>query len=126
MGLAARVEVDAAQVDVLFESEPPCLLVERYDRRESAGRVIRLHQEDFCQATGRRPERKYEQEGGPSFADCAMVVTRASSDPLLDLQRLMRWQAFNAIVGNCDAHGKNLSLVYDGSRTRLAPFYDLL
>lgn len=127
MGLAARIGLDVAKVDVYGGTSPPSLLVERYDRRAGVGgRVARLHQEDLCQATGRPAARKYQQEGGPSLAECAEVVARHTSRPLVDLRRLVEWQAFNVAVGNSDGHGKNLSLLYDGASIRLAPFYDLL
>ena len=127
MGLAAQIGLDVAKVEVCLGTGPPSLVVERYDRRMAGGeRVVRLHQEDFCQATGRPAARKYQQEGGPSLAECAELVARHTSRPLLELRRLVEWQAFNIAVGNSDGHGKNLSLLYDGASVRLAPFYDLL
>lgn len=104
------------------------LLVARYDRLVAADGVItRLHQEDLCQALGVPPGRKYEEEGGPRFDQCFRMVADVSSEPALDTRALIRWLAFNAIVGNADGHAKNLSLVrsLDG-KLRLAPFYDLL
>ncbi|MFO0820453.1 MAG: HipA domain-containing protein [Pirellulales bacterium] len=88
---------------------------------------FRLHQEDFCQALGIDASRKYEQEGGPSLKQCAVIIRQHSSFPLLDLQQLLRWFLFNLLVGNADGHGKNISLLYhrDGT-TSLAPFYDLV
>jgi serine/threonine-protein kinase HipA len=127
MGLAARIGLDVATVEAYSGTSPPSLLVERYDRRvEDGQRVARLHQEDFCQATGRPTARKYQQEGGPSLAECAELLARHASRPLVELRRLVEWQAFNVAVGNSDGHGKNLSLLYDGAGVRLAPFYDLL
>jgi serine/threonine-protein kinase HipA len=104
------------------------LLVARYDRLVAADGVItRLHQEDLCQALGVPPGRKYEDEGGPRFDRCFRMIADVSSEPALDTRALIRWLAFNAIVGNADGHAKNLSLVrsLDG-KLRLAPFYDLL
>ena len=46
--------------------------------------------------------------------------------PLVDVRRLIEWQAFNLVVGNSDGHGKNLSLLHVAGALRLAPFYDLL
>ena len=103
-------------------------LVHRYDRiRGDDGRVLRLHQEDFCQALGHSFRTKYESDGGPSFARCYALVRDVSDAPLDDLDSLLRWQIFNVLVGNSDGHAKNLALLYgmDGS-TRLAPFYDLV
>ncbi len=128
MGLAAHIGLDVAHVQVFTGTTPPSLLVERYDRVVAAPNagVRRLHQEDFCQATGRSAGRKYEQEGGPSLAEGVSLVARHTTRPLPDVRRLLEWQAFNLIVGNCDGHGKNLSLLREGGGLRLAPFYDLL
>lgn len=55
------------------------------------------------------------------------MIRRSTAFPLADLQRLLQWALFNLVVGNSDAHGKNLSLLYDDQRVpRLAPFYDLV
>lgn len=103
------------------------LVVERYDRRIEEGEVVRLHQEDFCQALGRSPLRKYEKEGGPSAGELAEVVRRYGSIPAMDLRTLIRWQLFNWLFGNADGHAKNLSLLIEQvSGVRLAPIYDLV
>lgn len=128
MGLAERVGLHVAKVSVFKRTNPPSLLVERYDRHTAGPGIVvtRLHQEDLCQATGRPSSRKYEQEGGPSLAECIGVIARVVARPLVDVRRLIEWQAFNVIAGNSDGHGKNLSLLYGGGSVRLAPFYDLL
>ncbi len=126
MGLASRIGFDVAPSEVMTQTNPPSLLVERYDRRRAGDEVIRLHQEDLCQALALPPSRKYEQEGGPAFADAARVLRDHVRRPVVDLRRLLQWQAFNVVVGNSDGHGKNLALLYDGPELRLAPFYDLL
>lgn len=114
--------------DCWIETDPPLYVVERYDRiRDVAtGRVKRLHQEDFCQALGVPSSNKYEAEGGPSLKACFDLVRRVSSDPTGDLLRLLDWVIFNFLIGNHDAHAKNLSLIYRSGQTRLAPFYDLI
>lgn len=99
------------------------LLVARFDR--SAG-AARIHQEDFCQALGLPPMRKYEAEGGPALADVIRLLSAESTSPAADIEKVIRWQAFNALVGNCDAHAKNLALLYEEGRVTLAPFYDLV
>jgi serine/threonine-protein kinase HipA len=104
------------------------LLVRRYDRIvDGDGTLRRLHQEDLCQALGVPPGRKYEEEGGPRFDQCFAVVDEASVEPALDTRSLIRWLAFNVIVGNADGHAKNLSLLRGpAGDLRLAPVYDLL
>jgi serine/threonine-protein kinase HipA len=105
---------------LLFESV-------RYDRVESGdGTLRRLHQEDFCQATGRRSAQKYQARGGPAYAEIAQVVRRHSTDPLRDLETVARWALFNLLVGNNDAHAKNLSLLHAPEGVRLAPVYDVV
>lgn len=104
------------------------LLVERYDRGLSGGARIRLHQEDLCQALGVASERKYESDGGPGHAACLGLLRRASQLPAIDVLAYLDLVGVNFIVGNHDAHAKNLSLLYDptGLGTRLAPAYDVL
>jgi serine/threonine-protein kinase HipA len=76
---------------------------------------------------GISPLNKYEKEGGPRFQQCAEILRRHASFPLIELQKLLQWGLFNLLVGNADAHGKNLSLLYDErGGIRLAPFYDLV
>lgn len=102
--------------------------IERYDRhQDNEGKVHRLHQEDFCQALGYGYQYKYQEDGGPTFAQCYKLVRDVSSDPAIDTQYLLKWQIFNVLAGNSDGHAKNLSLLYSGeNQTRLAPFYDLV
>lgn len=103
------------------------LLVVRYDRDETVeGTIRRIHQEDFCQVLGLASQLKYQDDGGPNLGDCAQVIRRDHQAPAKDLLRLVRWQVFNVLAGNSDGHAKNLSRIYDSSRGRLAPFYDLV
>lgn len=103
------------------------LVVERFDRLFDGERVLRTHQEDFCQALGFMPERKYQGEGGPSLKRCFDFLRVVSAAPVLDLGALLDAVVFNIVVGNNDAHGKNFALLHreDGT-TRLAPLYDLV
>jgi len=103
-------------------------LVRRFDRIENSDHTLaRLHQEDLCQALGLPPARKYEAEGGPSFAACLELVRDYCTDPLRDARTLLRWQIFNLLCGNADGHAKNLGLLYgDKGQLSLAPAYDLV
>jgi len=128
MMLAAELGLPVAKVEarVLEGNRGAFLLVERYDRLIQGDRVLRLHQEDFCQALGVPSSRKYQSEGGPGFKACFDLLRRISTVPGPDLARLLDLAVFNAVAGNADAHAKNLSLLYTGEGVRLAPFYDLL
>ena len=126
--LAGQCELPTVSAELTKIGKGRHLLVKRYDRVvDGSGNIQRLHQEDLCQALGVPPGKKYEEEGGPRFDQCFAVVDRASIEPALDTRALIRWLAFNAIVGNADGHAKNLSLLRTAGRSiRLAPFYDLL
>jgi serine/threonine-protein kinase HipA len=102
---------------------------ERFDRppsRRSEPPRQKLHQEDFCQILGVDPERKYEADGGPGLKACASVIRQSSSLPADDLVRLIRWVGFNYLIGNEDAHAKNLALLYLPDGLSLTPHYDLV
>ena len=115
-----------AEVEIHRAAGAPFLLVRRYDRlMGNDGRVTRLHQEDFCQALGFTSARKYASDGGPVFRDLFTLLRRVATRPAIEVLKLFDAAIFNLIIGNADAHGKNYSLLYDGSTT-LAPLYDLL
>ena len=129
MTLAAAAGLRVAEVrKEVSASGLPYLVVERYDRDQTAGPIRRLHQEDFCQALGVPSAFKYQAEGGPGVSDAIALLRDAAAAPAIELQRFWDALAFNWLIGNCDAHGKNFSLLYDadaGSAT-LAPLYDLV
>jgi serine/threonine-protein kinase HipA len=125
--LAVAIGLPVVEISLRSIGKARYAQITRYDRPwDEHGQVLRLHQEDFCQALGYGHERKYQEYGGPSFAQCYQLVLEASSEPAIDAQHLLRWQVFNVLAGNSDGHAKNLSLLHlpDGA-TRLAPFYDL-
>ena len=130
MTLAAHINLPAAKVETRRVEDVEYLLVERYDRKhvtvDGAPTVERLHQEDFCQAQNIVSEMKYQKEGGPSFKQCFALLRNVSTAPVLDLANLLDAAIFNYLVGNNDAHGKNVSLVYQDKQIRLAPLYDVI
>lgn len=124
--LADAVGVPVPKVQVLNDPEP-MLLIERYDREIRGEHIRRLHQLDFCQLTGVLPDQKYEADGGPGLADLFAQVDAHSVRPAADRLRLVNWLVFNFLIGNADAHAKNLSLLCGpGGKLTLAPAYDLL
>lgn len=104
----------------------PFLIVARYDRDLTREPIRRLHQEDFCQALGKLYVEKYQHEDGPGVRDAMDLIDEHSAAPARDRQQFWLALAFNVLIGNCDAHGKNYSLLYDSPAPSLAPFYDLL
>lgn len=95
--------------------------IKRYDREIIDGTVHKIHQEDFCQAMGIVSSKKYQQDGGPSLKDCFSLL-KSEKDRI----QLLRYVLFNFIIGNCDAHGKNFSLIWKKNNIVLAPMYDVI
>lgn len=129
MRAARTLGIRAAKVDILDFDGVHAFVTTRFDRRAtSEGSVARVHQEDFCQALGVYPARKYEEDGGPTMADMMQLVLTTSSPPyrLDDQRNFTELFAFNLLVAGVDAHAKNHSLLHVGNTTRLAPAYDLI
>jgi len=127
MALARACELPVAPVrEAVTVTGKPYLVVERYDRDLTVDPIRRLHQEDFCQALGIASDKKYQQEGGPTIVQSTQLLRDCTPIPAQELPRFLRALAFNWIVGNCDAHGKNYSLLYDRGAPTLAPLYDIV
>ncbi len=126
MELARALRLPVARTRFLMVGKCPCLAVERYDRLPGTPFPKRLHQEDFCQISGKSRLLKYEADGGPGLARLRELLPDASTAPGPDRKLILRWYIFNLLIGNMDAHAKNLSLLYLGQERRIAPFYDLI
>jgi len=127
MALAREVGLTTAASRPVQADHFEALVVERYDRFREGPGIRRIHQEDFCQASGRPPEMKYEAEGGPGAADCAKLIRAHGAAPGNSVLRFLDALLFNLLIGNADAHSKNYSLLLEGEGApRLAPLYDLL
>ncbi|MDZ7857277.1 type II toxin-antitoxin system HipA family toxin [Sphaerotilus sp.] len=106
------------------------LVVERFDRRVAgqAARpwIARLPQEDFCQATGTPPDRKYETDGGPTMVRCLDLLSGSTRAPA-DRSHFLRTQLAFWLLAATDGHAKNFSLFHQrGGGFRLTPLYDVL
>ena len=126
MRMAKHLGLPVAGVETTTIGGRRLLVVERYDRVIGPdGRVDRLHQEDFCQALGIHPDKKYQENGGPSLQAIGELLQAASGADSLEM--LLRGVTLNVLIANGDAHGKNFSLLHDRSGAlQLAPFYDLM
>lgn len=135
MSLASRLGLVAARASILRLPDP-VLLIERFDRVRQPDRVRRLHIIDACQALNFPVSYKYERNFG-SGRDVHQIRDGVSFARLFSLAgytvqkavtrlALVRWALFNYLIGNCDAHGKNVSFFCRRDGLWLAPFYDLL
>jgi serine/threonine-protein kinase HipA len=109
----------------------PVLLTQRFDRSVNAdGQVIRLHQEDFAQASSLPPSLKYQRDGIPGrrFDGPAIGrLLRETANPSNAQFFMLKLTIFDLLIGNVDGHAKNHALLYTGgSRPDLAPRYDVL
>jgi serine/threonine-protein kinase HipA len=142
MRLAAACGLEVATVQLRHLPEP-VLMVERFDRRTVAGNgntggetVDRQHVMDGCQALGLPVDAKYERLYGSGrdvkhIRDGASLphffaLLQHSAQPLAQRQKLLRWAIFQVLIGNTDAHAKNLSFFAGLSGVSLAPAYDLV
>ena len=126
MKLAKSFGLPVPDVDLLKIAETDIFVVERYDRVKEADSIQRLHQEDFCQALGIMSTSKYQNDGGPGIADIFKTILKVCTVPALESQKFLKYVLFNYVMGNCDSHGKNYSLLYKNNRVELSPLYDVV
>ena len=126
MKLAKSFGLPVPVVDLLKIAGKDVFVIERYDRIKDGNFIQRLHQEDFCQALGIMSTSKYQNDGGPGIADIFNTITKVCTVPALETQKFLRYVIFNYLMGNCDSHGKNYSLLYKNNRVELSPLYDVV
>ena len=127
LALASAVGLPAPVASMATFGETRALVVERFDRQwTSSDRLLRLPQEDVCQALSVPPVNKYESEGGPDIARI-LALLNASDEPAHDQRLFLKAQIFFWLIGATDGHAKNFSLhLLPGGRFRLAPLYDIM
>ena len=125
MKLARALRLPVPDVWMLRVPEA-AYVVERYDRLLAAGNIVSLHQIDGCQLLGHGSGWKYERSGGLVSIPLLVKALRSLGVRGIDLLQFQRWVMFNYLIGNSDAHAKNVSVLIDDKGFRLAPFYDLL
>jgi serine/threonine-protein kinase HipA len=103
------------------------LIVERFDRRWTGdNRLLRLPQEDFCQALSVPPTSKYQSDNGPGMKDILQLL-KGSDVPDDDLATFMRANIVFWLLGATDGHAKNFSIfLTSGGQFRMTPLYDVL
>jgi len=103
------------------------LAIERFDRTWTKnGRLLRLPQEDCCQALSVPPARKYESDGGPGIRKI-LEFLKGSDTPDIDQRIFFKAQILFWLLGATDGHAKNFSIrIAPGGRFRLTPLYDII
>jgi serine/threonine-protein kinase HipA len=124
--MAQAIGIDAVHATILQASKRTAIGVLRYDRKVGrSGQLLRLHQEDFAQANGLPPGRKYER-GTLRGLDLKTLLETGRHVSAADALALLDQVIFNILVANTDAHAKNYSLILPvGAPPRLAPLYDV-
>jgi serine/threonine-protein kinase HipA len=126
LSLARELGMAAAHSRVERFEEEVAIVVERYDRQRVASRLVRVHQEDICQALAVHPAQKYQSEGGPGARQVVELLREHSREPLEDVFTFVDALAFSWLTAGTDAHAKNYSILIGAEgRVRLAPLYDL-
>lgn len=126
LALARALGMPAATSRVERFGDEIAIVIERYDRVRRGNEILRVHQEDLCQALAVLPMRKYQNEGGPSVANIVELLRSFSSERAQDIATFVDAIAFNWLIAGTDAHAKNYSLLLSGGpRVRLAPLYDV-
>jgi serine/threonine-protein kinase HipA len=123
--LAHALGLPAAETKVMRFNDEIAIVVARYDRARKGNIVVRLHQEDVCQALGVPPIKKYQYEGGPGALDIIQLLRNYSTDREKDIESLIGALALSWLIAGTGAHAKNFSLLIGARRVRLAPLYDV-
>lgn len=125
--LMAAFGLKVARTEIVRFAGTKALVVERFDRlRARDGRLIRLPQEDCCQALSVPPTRKYQSEGGPGIVEFCELL-QGSDEPLRDRINFLKSNVLFWLIGATDGHAKNFSIaLMPGGRFTMTPLYDVL
>ena len=125
--LLAAFGLPVNPAEIITFGKTKTLVVERFDRKWTPdGRLMRIPQEDCCQALSCPPSRKYQSLGGPGMVDILNLV-KGGDNPSDDHKLFLKSQILFWLVGATDGHAKNFSVYLGtGGRFRLTPLYDVL
>ena len=123
----AALGIEAAKPQLATFGKKRVLIVERFDRMWTAdGRLLRLPQEDCCQALSISPTRKYQEHGGPGIEQILQLL-RGSDDSQADQRLFLKANIVFWLMGTTDGHAKNFSVfLRPGGRFQLTPLYDVI
>lgn len=125
--LTAALGLPTAKAEIADFGDQRVLVVERFDRRWTEDkRLLRLPQEDCCQALSVPPTLKYDSDGGPGITDI-LDLLKGSDDPDADQRMFLKAQIVFWLLGATDGHAKNFSIfLKPGARFSMTPIYDVM
>ena len=126
--IAKQLGFSTAATNIKTFQGAKALCVERFDRRYSSDRnwILRLPQEDLCQALGYSPNLKYESDGGPGIME-VMHFLKKSSNSQQDRKTFFQSQVLFYLLGAIDGHAKNFSIfLKKNNQFSLTPLYDIM
>lgn len=126
--LLEHYNIPVARTQIAQFEDQKALVVERFDRKWSTNRqwIIRLPQEDMCQAMGVSPLRKYQADGGPGISDIMQILSH-SDNAEDDRRRFFKAQIIFWLLAATDGHAKNFSIsIGPQGHYHLTPLYDVL
>ena len=125
--LMAAFGLPTAAAELGMFGKTAALVIERFDRKwTDDARLLRLPQEDFCQALSYPPSLKYQNQGGPGIVE-GLDLLKGSDTPAEDQKAFLKTQILFWLIGATDGHAKNFSIFLGrGGRFKLTPVYDVL
>jgi len=119
--------LEVAQTEIATYGSGKVLIVERFDRQIfEDGMIVRLPQEDMCQALGYPPSQKYQNQGGPTLKSILQFLN-SSETPRKDQMTVLKCQLLFWLMGAIDGHAKNYSIfLTPNDGFRLTPIYDVM
>ncbi|WP_434139494.1 type II toxin-antitoxin system HipA family toxin [Photobacterium leiognathi] len=126
--IAAAFGFEVNDANIIYVEDIKALALTRFDRRwsQDGSWLMRLPQEDMCQALGVAPALKYESDGGPNIANI-MQFLLGSRTSTQDREVFFKAQILFWLLAAIDGHGKNFSLFLEPeSRYRMTPLYDII
>jgi len=127
MRLTSALGLPTAATEIQEFAGKRVLVIQRFDRQWTRDkRLLRIPQEDCCQALSVPPVRKYQTDGGPGIRQILQFL-KASDHPADDQRLFIKAQIAFWLLGATDGHAKNFSVfLHPGGGFRLTPLYDVM
>ena len=125
LNLCKELGLESATTAATYFDDKPVIVVERFDRLWREDVLYRLPQEDFCQALGVPPARKYEADNGPGILQI-LDLLNGSASPRQDHLTFLKTQIVFWLLAAIDGHAKNFSIFITPGGFKLTPLYDVM